>query len=116
ARSRGEHGARGAGPHHPGKRAECVVSAPTIGLVERVRSRLAAAGGDTDLAVLAALRTLRQEFTGAGPLDELLRDPRTTDVLVCGPAGVWVDRGRGLERTAVRFTDDAAVRRLAQRL
>ena len=110
------------------------MSAPTVDLVDRVRSRLAAAGGDTDpaavaaavraesggvasdLDVLAALRTLRQEFTGAGPLDELLRDPRTTDVLVCGPAAVWVDRGRGLERTAVRFVDDAAVRRLAQRL
>ncbi|HEY0812366.1 MAG TPA: TadA family conjugal transfer-associated ATPase [Pseudonocardia sp.] len=105
-----------------------------VGLVDRVRSRLAAAGGDTgpaavaaavraesggvaaDLDVLAALRTLRQEFTGAGPLDELLRDPRTTDVLVCGPAAVWVDRGSGLERTSVRFPDDAAVRRLAQRL
>ena len=104
------------------------------GMVDRVRSRLAAAGGDTapsavaaavraesggvasDLDVLAALRTLRQEFTGAGPLDELLRDPRTTDVLVCGPGAVWVDRGSGLERTAVRFADDAAVRRLAQRL
>jgi pilus assembly protein CpaF len=103
-------------------------------LVDRVRTRLAAAGGGTtpdavaaavraesrgiasDLDVLAALRLLRQEFVGAGPLDELLRDPRTTDVLVCGPAAVWVDRGAGLERTAVRFPDDAAVRRLAQRL
>jgi pilus assembly protein CpaF len=113
------------------------VTAQTIGrvsLVDRVRSRLAAAGGDTgpaavaaavraesggvaaDLDVLAALRTLRQEFTGAGPLDELLRDTRTTDVLVCGPSVVWVDRGSGLERTGVRFPDDAAVRRLAQRL
>jgi pilus assembly protein CpaF len=110
------------------------VTAQAIGLVDRVRSRLAAAGGDigpaavaaavraesggvaADLDVLAALRTLRQEFTGAGPLDELLRDPRTTDVLVCGPAAVWVDRGAGLERTGVRFPDDAAVRRLAQRL
>ena len=89
-----------------------------------MRSRLAAAGGDTDpaavaaavraesggvasdLDVLAALRILRQEFTGAGPLDELLRDSRTTDVLVCGPAGVWVDRGQGLERAGVRFTDE----------
>ena len=110
------------------------MTAPTTGLVDRVRSRLAAAGGDTgpaavaaavraesggvasDLDVLAALRTLRQEFTGAGPLDDLLRDPRTTDVLVCGPTAVWVDRGSGLERTGVRFADDAAVRRLAQRL
>jgi pilus assembly protein CpaF len=110
------------------------VSAPVAGLVDRVRSRLAAAGGDTapaalaaavraesggvasDLDVLAALRTLRQEFTGAGPLDDLLRDPRTNDVLVCGASAVWVDRGAGLERTGVRFTDEAAVRRLAQRL
>ena len=110
------------------------MTTPTAGLVDRVRTRLAAAGGDTapaalaaavraesggvasDLDVLAALRTLRQEFTGAGPLDDLLRDPRTTDVLVCGPSAVWVDRGAGLERTDLRFVDDAAVRRLAQRL
>ena len=70
----------------------------------------------TDLDVLAALRVLRQEFTGAGPLDELLRDPRTTDVLVSGGGTVWVDRGAGLERAAVRFPDEDAVRRLAQRL
>jgi pilus assembly protein CpaF len=105
-----------------------------MALVDRVRSRLAAAGGEvtqaavaaavraeaggvaSDLDVLAALRVLRQEFVGAGPLDELLRDPRTTDVLVCGPSTVWVDRGAGLERTGIRFRDEAAVRRLAQRL
>ena len=103
-------------------------------LVDRVRSRLAASGAGTspaavaaavraeaggvasDLDVLAALRSLRQEFVGAGPLDELLRDPRTTDVLVCAPDAVWVDRGTGLERSTVRFADEAAVRRLAQRL
>jgi pilus assembly protein CpaF len=103
-------------------------------LVDRVRSRLAATGGEitqaavaaavraesggvvSDLDVLTALRVLRQEFVGAGPLDQLLRDPRTTDVLVCGPGAVWVDQGAGLERTPVRFPDDAAVRRLAQRL
>jgi len=103
-------------------------------LVDRVRTRLAAAGGQTtsaavaaavraesggvasDLDVLAALRVLRQEFVGAGPLDDLLRDPRTTDVLVCGAGAVWVDRGAGLEPAGVRFSDEAAVRRLAQRL
>jgi pilus assembly protein CpaF len=104
------------------------------GMVDRVRARLAAAGGRTtpqavaaavraesggvatDLDVLAALRLLRQEFVGAGPLDELLRDPRTTDVLVGGGGTVWVDRGSGLEPAGVRFPDEAAVRRLAQRL
>lgn len=113
------------------------MTAPAVGgtnLVDRVRSRLAATGGETssaavaaavraeaggvasDLDVLTALRVLRQEFVGAGPLDELLRDPRTTDVLVCGPDAVWVDRGAGLESTGLRFPDEAAVRRLAQRL
>src|SRR5205085_11935031 len=51
-----------------------------------------------------------------GPLEELLADPAVTDVLVNGPGEVWVDRGRGLERTAVRFSDESAVTRLAQRL
>jgi pilus assembly protein CpaF len=37
-------------------------------------------------------------------------------VLVNGPDEVWLDRGRGLERVALRFPDDAAVRLLAQRL
>ena len=37
-------------------------------------------------------------------------------MLVNGPDAVYVDRGQGLELTAVRFPDDAAVRRLAQRL
>jgi pilus assembly protein CpaF len=103
-------------------------------LVDRVRSRLATAGGRTtpdavaaavraesggvatDLDVLAALRLLRQEFVGAGPLDDLLRDARTTDVLVGAGGKVWVDRGGGLEPAGVRFPDEASVRRLAQRL
>jgi pilus assembly protein CpaF len=42
--------------------------------------------------------------------------PGVTDVLVNGPDAVYLDRGAGLELTPVRFPDDAAVRRLAQRL
>ncbi|MFT4200100.1 TadA family conjugal transfer-associated ATPase [Gordonia sp. (in: high G+C Gram-positive bacteria)] len=106
-------------------------------LVDRVRERLAADAegtgepsveamaaairvesggvlGDTDL--LATLRYLQTEFVGAGPLEALLADPATTDILVVGPDAVWVDRGQGLRRTPVTFEDDAAVRRLAARL
>ena len=104
------------------------------GLVERVRQRVAATGrpptaalvaaalreegsglrGDAELAGL--LRSLQSEIVGAGPLEALLRDPAVTDVLVNAPDEVWIDRGEGLQRTAVRFADDLAVRRLAQRL
>ena len=106
----------------------------TADLLDRVRDRLAASAdapvpatvaaairaeaggviGDTDM--LAALRVLQTELTGAGPLEPLLSEPGVTDVLVTAPDQVWIDRGRGLERTGVRFADEAAVRRLAQRL
>lgn len=70
--------------------------------------------GDTDL--LDALRTLQTELTGAGVLESLLTQPDVSDVLVTAPGEVWVDRGHGLERADVEFVDEAAVRRLAQRL
>jgi pilus assembly protein CpaF len=66
--------------------------------------------------VLVEVRRAVDELAGAGPLEPLLRSPGITDVLVNGPDEVWLDRGSGLERAAVRFPDDAAVRRLAVRL
>ena len=70
--------------------------------------------GDTE--VLAHLRVLQTELTGAGILEPLLCSDGTTDVLVNAPDAVWVDDGNGLRRSQIRFTDEAAVRRLAQRL
>ncbi len=69
-----------------------------------------------DATVLAVLDVLRRDVVGAGPLEHLLRMDGVTDVLVNGPAAVYVDRGCGLEQTSVTFPDDDAVRRLAQRL
>ena len=69
-----------------------------------------------DSTVLAVLDLLRRDVDGAGPLEHLLRLDGVTDVLVNGPGAVYVDRGEGLQLTSVRFLDDAAVRRLAQRL
>lgn len=103
-------------------------------LVDRVRHRLATDGAIVspgavaaavraesdgvlaDLQVLSALRELQQELVGAGPLEPLLADPATTDVLVSAPDQVWVEQAGELRRTGVRFADTEAVRRLAQRL
>ncbi len=52
----------------------------------------------------------------AGPLQPLLDGDGVTDVLVNGPASVWVDRGAGLQRVDVRFDGEEAVRALAVRL
>lgn len=70
----------------------------------------------SDELVLKTVDDLRRSSVGAGPLDALLRLPGVTDVLVNGPDQVWIDRGRGLELTDVRFRDDGEVRRLATRL
>jgi pilus assembly protein CpaF len=69
-----------------------------------------------DATVLEVYETLRRDVLGAGPLEPLLRTPGVTDVLVNGAGRVYVDRGAGLELTTVRFPDEDAVRRLAQRL
>lgn len=106
----------------------------TSALIDRVRHRLAGADMEMTAAVVAhavrseaggvladsdvleALQVLRQEFSGAGPLDPLLDDPGTTDVLVTAPDQVWVDGTTGLRRTGITFPDEDSVRRLAQRL
>lgn len=69
-----------------------------------------------DATVLDVYEALRRDVVGAGPLEPLLRTPGVTDVLVNGADRVYVDRGSGLEPTDVRFPDEEAVRRLAQRL
>ena len=83
----------------------------------RVAAVLRAAGRPVgDETVLAVHEALRRDVVGAGPLEPLLHTAGVTDVLVNGPDAVHLDRGAGLEPTDVRFPDDAAVRRLAQRL
>ncbi|WP_306821794.1 TadA family conjugal transfer-associated ATPase [Streptomyces sp. NP160] len=52
----------------------------------------------------------------AGPLQELLDLPGTTDVLVNGPGAVWADRGDGLVRVDLDLGPEPQVRALAVRL
>ena len=113
------------------------MTSPALGLpagaLDQVRERLATAPGELtphrvaealratgrpvgDATVLEVYESLRRDVMGAGPLEPLLRLPGVTDVLVNGAQQVFLDRGRGLEASEVRFPDDESVRRLAQRL
>lgn len=102
-------------------------------LLDAVRTRLAQVGGEAsptrvaealrqsgglvgDSLVLEVVDALRRDTVGGGPLDPLLCLDGVTDVLVNGCSEVYIDTGCGLELTRVTFADDAAVRRLAQRL
>jgi pilus assembly protein CpaF len=112
---------------------EVVSAQDMVGLLDGVRERLARDAAPLtpqlvaqalreqgrpvgDASVLAVHVALLRDVIGAGPLEPLLRLDGVTDVLVNGPGQVWIDRGAGLELTGIRFADDQAVRRLAQRL
>lgn len=60
------------------------------------------AGAEVAVAVADAL-------IGLGPIEELLRDPDISDVLVNGPGEIWVERFGRLERSSLRYQDAAAV-------
>lgn len=94
--------------------------------VERVVSRLLAddvalnrsslrpaavryAAEEAPLSPLSLADDAVDAILGLGPLERLLRDPLITDVMVNGAADVWVDRGGVMEKSDVRFVDDAAV-------
>jgi pilus assembly protein CpaF len=83
-------------------------------VADAIRAESGGVLGDTEL--LSNLRILQTELTGAGILEPLLCADGTTDVLVTAPDAVWIDDGKGLRRTDIRFVDEASVRRLAQRL
>lgn len=83
------------------------------GLARLIREE---AGVISDVDVLDLLRRLRHDSTGIGLLEAVLVAEGITDIVVNGPDQVWFDRGAGLERSEVTFTDDAEVRQLATRL
>ncbi|HEU4809783.1 MAG TPA: CpaF family protein [Sphingomicrobium sp.] len=56
------------------------------------------------------------ELLGLGPLEPLLKDPTITDILVNGPARVFVERFGVLEPTPVRFKDEKHLLRIIQKI
>lgn len=79
-------------------------------LHERVRHAARVELSEAEVASLAA------ELFGFGPLQELLDDPRVTDVLVNAADEIYVERDGSLERAAVSFASAAQVTELAHRI
>jgi pilus assembly protein CpaF len=55
-------------------------------------------------------------MVGYGPIQSLLEDPETSEVMVCGPKQVYIERNGKLEDTTVSFDDDAHVLRIINRM
>lgn len=61
-------------------------------------------------------RDARHELIGYGPIQELVDDEAVDDIVVNGPAQVFVERAGRLAEVPVRFMDDAHVVRVIQRI
>ena len=107
-------------------------------LASTLRQRLVdgaddAAGGDEPGARIAALvereaavldaatraelaDRVAERAVGLGPLEPLLRDAAVDELMVCGTAPVWVERGGRLAPTDVRFGSEAELRHVIERI
>lgn len=102
-------------------------------ILESVRDRALASGGELDTISLASavhdsgtalgargatesLKALQDEVAGLSVLERFAQRPGITDVLVDGQGQVWTDSSRGLELTGFRFASPEQVRSLAVHL
>jgi pilus assembly protein CpaF len=61
-------------------------------------------------------REILDEVFAHGPIQPLLDDPTVSDILVNGPAVVYVERHGILERSEIRFDDNAHLMRVIERI
>ncbi len=59
---------------------------------------------------------IEHETFGLGPLQPLMQDATVSDILVNGPDEVYIERQGKLERTGVRFRDDAHLLQIIERI
>jgi pilus assembly protein CpaF len=67
---------------------------------------------DRDIIV----RELLEEITGLGPLEQLLRDPTISDILINGPKRIYVERFGKLEKSHVTFKDHSHLMHIIERI
>ena len=68
------------------------------------------------LAAADLIAEVVDEAVGLGPIERLMSEPDITEIMVNGPADVFVERAGKLERAAVAFSDDLAVRNIIERI
>lgn len=82
-------------------------------LTQHVRRAVAT---EAPLAPPGIVQKVVDSLIGLGPLEELLREPDITDVLVNSPTEVWVERAGRLQKTDISFGTDQAVTAAVERV
>src|SRR5579862_2430986 len=62
------------------------------------------------------LREVMDDIFGLGPIEEFLRDPAVSDILVNGPKLIYIERFGRLEETTATFRDEAQLIQVIQRV
>ena len=70
----------------------------------------------TGTAREAVVQAVVDEALGLGPLEPLLRDPDITEVMVCGPRRIFVERSGRIAPVDARFHDDAHLLHIIDRI
>lgn len=75
-------------------------------------------GGDLPPSTNTAqlIDEITDEALGLGPLERLLADDSVSEIMVVDPETIFVERNGRIEPTALRFTDDEAVRAVIERI
>jgi pilus assembly protein CpaF len=81
-----------------------------------VRNRLSQERGLATTDRERLTQEIANDTLGHGPIEPLLQDDSVTEVMVNGPADVWIERAGKLEKTGVRFTDEHHLRRIINKI
>jgi len=90
-------------------------------LEQRVRQTLQSVLELEETPLSAADRTrvaqdVADEILGHGPLEPFLRDPDVTEIMVNGPANIFVERQGRIHQVDAQFTNDAHLRRTIDKI
>ena len=88
--------------------------AEIAGVVGELIAERSGVGSAEDIAHLR--QEIIDEALGLGPLEELLRDPSITEIMVNGRDKVFIERAGKIERTAKRFSNDRQVHLIIERI
>ena len=84
----------------------------TVEIRERVAQERGLSNADRDRLVDEIL----DDTLGHGPLERMLADDSVTEIMVNGPHDIWIERRGKLYQTTVKFTDEAHLRRIINKI
>lgn len=65
---------------------------------------------------LRLVQEIYDDVAGLGPLENLMKDPGVTEIMVNGPKNIYVERKGCLEKANIAFDDDAHVMKIIDRI